>query len=108
MWKDIPVSISYGVTFFAVLEALTLIFVGMMSSIGRVNMPCSAPSSISDSGSQYLDELSQRANKFGTPRLVFKRQRAVAVEMAVVINIPVRFYEEERQLQQWTLQLCRP
>jgi hypothetical protein len=63
MWKDMPASISHGVTFFAVLVALALIFVGMMASNSRGNVASSAPSSISDSGRQYLDELSRRANE---------------------------------------------
>ncbi len=62
MWMDVPASISHGVTCLTVLVALTLIFVGMMSSNGRVNVPNSTPSSISVSGRQYLDELSRRAN----------------------------------------------
>ncbi len=32
MWRDMPASISLGVTFLTVLVALTLIFVGMMAS----------------------------------------------------------------------------
>jgi hypothetical protein len=44
MWKDVPASISLGVTFLTVLVALTLIFVSMMASNARVNVPSSAPS----------------------------------------------------------------
>jgi hypothetical protein len=58
-----PASISHGVTFLTVLVALTLIFVGMMASNGRANVRSSSPSSISDSGRRYLDDLSRRANE---------------------------------------------
>ena len=58
-----PASIAHGVTFLTVLVAVTLIFVGMMASNGRANVPSSAPSSISDSGRKCLDDLSQRANE---------------------------------------------
>jgi hypothetical protein len=58
-----PISISHGVTLLTVLVALTLIFVGVMASNGRANVPSSAPSSISDSGRQYLDNLWQRENE---------------------------------------------
>ncbi len=63
MWRDTPASISHGVTLLTVLVALTLIFVGMMASNGRVNVPSSAPSSISDSGRQYLNDLSRRVSE---------------------------------------------
>ena len=63
MWRDMPASIAHGVTFLTVLVAVTLIFVGMMASNGRANVPSSAPSSISDSGRKCLDDLSRRANE---------------------------------------------
>ena len=63
MCRDMPASISHGVTFLTVLVALTLIFVGMMASNGRANVRSSSPSSISDSGRRYLDDLSRRANE---------------------------------------------
>jgi hypothetical protein len=46
MWMDMPASISHGLTFLTVLVALTLIFVGMMASNGRVNVPTNMPQAV--------------------------------------------------------------
>ncbi len=63
MWRDLHTPIFHCMTFLTVLVALTVIFVGMMASNGRANVPSSSPGSISDSGRRYLDDLSRRANE---------------------------------------------
>ncbi len=91
MWKDIPASISHGVTFFAVLVALTLIFVCMVASNGRVTTPSSAPKIQADNISMSSrKELTKRISITGFKEILCHQCPELAG-----IDILVRCCEEE-------------